>query len=85
MSEQPSITLEFLASRVAALTDQVRDLGLRFAALEARVGSIEDRTAALSTTVEIRFDALDRRFAAQEERTSRMLAILTRIAARIET
>jgi hypothetical protein len=85
MSEQRSITLEFLASRVAALTDQMRDLELRFTALEARVGSIERRIAALSTMAEIRFDALDRRFAAQEERTSQMLAILTRIAARIET
>jgi hypothetical protein len=64
-----TITLEFLAARVAVLTDEVHDLKLRFGMMEARLGALEAR-----------FSALENRFAGQEERMTRMLAILVRLA-----
>ena len=85
------VTLEFLGARVAALTDGLHDMELRFTAMEARfsamegrLGALQGHLAALTTMVEIRIGALEQRFAAQEERQSRTLAILTRLAARIE-
>jgi hypothetical protein len=64
-----TVTLEFLAARVAALTDELHDLKLRFGMIEARLGALEAR-----------FSALENRFAGQEERMTRMLAILVRLA-----
>jgi uncharacterized coiled-coil protein SlyX len=65
------ITLEFLGNRVAALTDDMRDLKLRMTALEARFGAIEARLG-----------GLEGRFDTQEQRMSAMLNILVRIAER---
>jgi hypothetical protein len=64
-----------LATRVAALTDRMHDLELRFSALEARFG-------AFLAAIDARFGSFERRFAVQEERTSRMLSILVRLAER---
>jgi hypothetical protein len=64
-----TITLEFLAARVAVLTDEVHDLKLRFGMMEARLVALEAR-----------FSALENRFAGQEERMTRMLAILVSLA-----
>lgn len=75
---EDKISLEFLAARVSALTDRMHDLELRFSALEARFGALEGRLDA----IDIRLSALERRFAVQEERTSRMLALLVRLAER---
>jgi hypothetical protein len=63
------ITLEFLATRVAILTDEVHDLKLCFGMMETRFGALETR-----------FSAFENRFAGQEERMTRMLAILVRLA-----
>lgn len=71
-----TVTLEFLAARVAALTDEVHDMKLRFGMLEARLAALETRFSAL----EARFSAFENRFAGQEERMTRMLAILVRLA-----
>jgi uncharacterized coiled-coil protein SlyX len=65
------ISLEFLAARVAALTDRINDLELDLRDLKIRF-----------TTLEQRFSALEQRFGIQEERMSRMLAILVRLAER---
>ena len=74
MSEE-KVSLEFLATRVAALTDRMQDLELRFSALEARFSGF-------LAAIDARFDGFERRFGVQEERTSRMLAILVRLAER---
>lgn len=81
MSED-KISLEFLAARVAALTDRMHDLELRFSALEARFSTFEARLTSFVAAFEARFDGLERRFAIQEECTSRILAILVRLAER---
>ena len=54
-----------------ALTAEVRDLQQRFDGLEARLGALEAR-----------FGAIERRFAVQEDRMSRMLSLVVRIAER---
>ena len=86
MSEE-RITLELLGARMLALTADVRDMqrrldGLerRFAGMEARFGAMEARFSAL----EERFTAQEGRFAAQEDRMTRMLALLVRIAERLD-
>jgi hypothetical protein len=66
-----TITLELLGARLIALTAEVRDLQQRFDGLEARLGALEAR-----------FGAIERRFAVQEDRMSRMLALIVRIAER---
>ena len=65
------IDVQLLGAQVAKLIDDVRDLKLRFTALEARLGGIEARFAAMET-----------RFSVQEDRMSAMLAILVRLAER---
>ena len=56
----------------------MHDLELRFSALEAGFSALEGRLDSIDT----RLGALERRFAVQEERASRMLAILVRLAER---
>ena len=70
MSAAPPVTLEFLGTRVAQLTDEMRDV-------RQRLGIIEHRLDAL----EARFAALEGRFTAQEQRQSHMLVIIVRLAA----
>jgi hypothetical protein len=48
--------IELLGSRVAGVIDDLRDLKLRFSAIEARLGRIEAR-----------FSAIETRFATQED------------------
>ena len=55
------------------LTAQVRDLQQRFTAIELRLGALEGRCA-----------SMEGRFAVQEERMTGMLALLVRLAERIE-
>ena len=73
-----AVTLEFLAARVAALTDDMHDIKLRMSALENRFASLEARFGAL----EARVGGIERRLDLIEERSSRMLAILVRLAER---
>lgn len=55
------------------MTAELRDLQLRVGALEHRFSAMEAR-----------FAALESRFSAQEERMAAMLALLVRVAERIE-
>ena len=76
MSDEP-VTLELLGSRTLAMGAELRDLQLRF-------GALESRFAALEATVNSRFGALESRFAAQEERMSRLIALVVRVAERLD-
>ena len=60
------VTLELLGGRTLAMGAELRDLQLRFGALESR------------------FAAFESRFAAQEERMNRLIALVVRIAERLE-
>jgi predicted nucleic acid-binding Zn-ribbon protein len=62
------------------LTAEVRDLQLRFSALEGRFAAMESRFSAM----EIRLGAIERRLDVQEERMSAMLAVIVRIAERLD-
>ena len=74
MSDNPDLRL------IGRLLDEMRDLKLRVTNLETRFGTIEARLGGL----EARFTGMEARFAAQEERMSAMLAILVRLAERID-
>jgi uncharacterized coiled-coil protein SlyX len=83
MSDEP-VTLELLGARTLAMGAELRDLQLRFGALESRFAALESRFAALETTVNSRFGALESRYAVQEERMSRLIALVVRIAERLD-
>jgi hypothetical protein len=72
MATTSPVTLEFLAARVAAVTDNMADLKLRVSGLETRFGVLEARIGG----IERRLDLLD-------DRTSRILSIVVRIAERV--
>jgi uncharacterized coiled-coil protein SlyX len=74
------ISLEWLGSRVLTLTAELRDLQLRFGALEQRFTALEARLGG----IEARLGSLESRFGAQEERMSAMLSVLVRLAERID-
>jgi hypothetical protein len=74
------ISLELLGSRMLTMTAELRDLQLRVGALEQRFSAMESRFGAL----ESRFSVQESRFGAQEERMAAMLALLVRVAERIE-
>jgi hypothetical protein len=83
MSEE-KISLELLGGRVLTLTAEVRDLQHRFTAMESRFSALEGRITALEVAVTTRLDAMERRFTVQEERMSSMLALIVRIAERLD-
>jgi hypothetical protein len=72
------VTLELLGARTLAMSAELRDLQSRF-------GAFEGRFAALETTVNSRLGALESRFAAQEERMNRLIALVVRIAERLDS
>lgn len=72
MSEE-RVTLELLGARTLALTADMRDVQLRLTALENRF-----------TAMETRFASLENRYGVQEERTGRLLALVVRIAERLD-
>jgi hypothetical protein len=81
------VSFELLGSRVLMLTAEVRDLQLRFGALEQRFGALEGRLGVIETRLggmENRLGGLESRFAGQEERMTRMLALLVRVAERLD-
>jgi uncharacterized coiled-coil protein SlyX len=82
------VTLELLGSRTLVMGAELRDLQLRFGALESRFAALEttvnSRFGALETTVNSRFGALESRFAAQEERMNRLIALVVRVAERLD-
>ncbi len=75
------VSLELLGSRMLTMTAELRDLQLRFGAIEQRLGALEQRIGAL----EQRIGAIESRFGAQEERMTAMLALMVRVAERIGT
>jgi hypothetical protein len=81
MASDDTSTLELLGARLLTLTADVRDLQLRFGGMETRLGAIEARFSAL----EARFTSFEGRFGVQEERMSRLLALVVRIAERVGT
>jgi hypothetical protein len=83
MSEQ-KISLELLGGRVLTLTAEVRHLQHRLTAMEGHFSALESRITALKVAVTTRFDAMERRFTVQEERMSAMLALIVRIAERLD-
>ncbi|MGH7098205.1 MAG: hypothetical protein ACREE4_11180 [Stellaceae bacterium] len=76
MSEE-RITLELLGARTLAITAELRDLQHRFDAVEARLSALE-------TIVTTHFGSVERRLATLEERMTRMLALVVRIAERLD-
>ena len=72
MSDE-KISLDLLGARVLTLTTEVRDLQHRFTAMESRF-----------TAMEVRLGAMEQSFAVQEERMSAMLALVVRIAERLD-
>jgi uncharacterized coiled-coil protein SlyX len=83
MSEE-EVSLELLGARVLTLTAEVRDVQHRFTALESRFSALESRVTALDVAMTARLDAMERRFSAQEERMSTMLAVIVRVAERLD-
>jgi predicted nucleic acid-binding Zn-ribbon protein len=79
MSDE-KISLDLLGARVLTLTTEVRDLQHRFTAMESRLTAMESRF----TAMEVRLSAMEQRFAVQEERMSAMLALVVRIAERLD-
>jgi len=78
------ISLDLLGVCVLTLTAEVRDLQHRFTAMEARFSALESRVAALELAMMTRFDAIEQRFAVMEERMSPMLAVIVRVAERLD-
>jgi hypothetical protein len=70
---EEKISLDLLGARVLTLTAEVRDLQHRFTAMESRF-----------TAMEVRLGAMERRFSVQEERMLAMLAVIVRIAERLD-
>ena len=79
MSEE-KISLELLVARVMTVTAEMRDLQHRFTAMESRFTAIEVRLGAM----EVRLGTMEQRFSVQEERMSAMLAVIVRVAERLD-
>jgi hypothetical protein len=79
-SDDP-VTLDLVGARLLALTADVRDLQQRVGGLETRLGALEARFSAL----EARFTSFEGRFGVQEERITRLLALVVRVAERVGT
>jgi len=73
-----TITLELVGARLLALTADVRDLPQRFAGMEVRLGALETRFS----STKARMGALEGRFGVLEERITRLIALVVRIAER---
>jgi chromosome segregation ATPase len=86
MSEE-KINLEWLGDRVMTMSAELRDMQSRFRALEARFGTLESRFTAMEARlggIESHLGTIDIRIDGLEERQSRMLTLLVRIAERLD-
>ena len=83
MSEE-KISLDLLGAGVLTLTAEMRDLQHRFSAIESRFSALESRVTALEVAMTTRLEAMERRFSVQEDRMSAMLALVVRIAERLD-
>ena len=76
-----TVTLDLVGARLLAMNTELRDLQQRVTGLETRLGALEARFSAL----EARFTSFEGRFSVQEERMTRLLALVVRIAERVGT
>jgi len=74
------INLDLFGSRVLTLTAEVRDLQHRFTAMESRFSALESRF----TAMEARLSGIEGRLGVLEDRMSSMLALIVRIAERLD-
>jgi hypothetical protein len=79
MSEE-EISLELLGTRVLTLTAQMRGMQIPFTALEHRFTALENRF----TAMESRLSGIEGRLGSLEERMSAMLAVIVRVAERLD-
>ena len=79
MSDE-KVSLELLDTRVLSMTAEVRDLQVRFTAMEHRFAALETRF----TAMEARLSGIEGRFGGLEERISAMLSLVVRIAERFD-
>ena len=82
MSEERA-SLELLGTGVLTLSPEVRDLRLRFDALERRFSMLEGRFTAMEArlgTIETRLSGIENRVGDVEERMSALRAVVVRIA-----
>jgi len=91
MISEEKISLERLGNRVMTMSAELRDIQLRFSAMESRFSGVEIRIGALERTISAqlaaiasRFDGMERRQVTHEERMSRIPALLVRIAERLD-
>ena len=75
-----NVDLRWVGTRLMTMTAEIRDLHQRFGSLEQRFSAIEYRLSAL----EHRFSAMEARFGGMEERMTAMLAVIVRIAERVD-
>jgi hypothetical protein len=81
------ISLELLGTRVITLTAEMRDLRLCLGGLERRFGILESRFTAVEARIggiETRPSAIESRVAGVEERMGSLLAVMVRIAERLD-
>jgi prophage DNA circulation protein len=86
MSEEKA-NLELLGTGVLTSSAEVRDLRLRFDALERRFSMLEGRFTAMEArlgTIETRLSGIENRVGGVEERMSALLAVVVRIAERLD-
>jgi hypothetical protein len=74
------VSLELLGARVLTLSAEVHDLQVRFTAMEHRFAALETRF----TAMEARLSGIEGRLGGLEERMSAMLALIVRIAERLD-
>jgi alpha-D-ribose 1-methylphosphonate 5-triphosphate synthase subunit PhnH len=79
MSDE-KVSLELHGARVLSLTAEVRDLQVRFTAMEHRFAALETRFAAM----EARLSGIEGRLGGLEERISATLSLIVRIAERLD-
>ena len=79
MSDE-KVSLELLGTRVLSLTPEVRNLQVRFTAMEHRFAALETGF----TAMEARLSGIEGRLGGLEERISAMLSLVVRIAERLD-
>jgi len=86
MSDE-KVSLELLGRRVMTLTAEMGDLRLRFDGLERRFGVLESRFTAMEARlagIETRLSGIESRVGGVEDRMSALLAVMVRIAERLD-
>jgi DNA anti-recombination protein RmuC len=74
------VNLRWVGTCLMTMTAEIRDVQQRLGSLEQRFTAIEYRLSAL----EHRFSAMEARFGGMEDRMTSMLAVIVRIAERLD-